>query len=484
MVVNDGYSYHTADSAVMDSSFKCLKVFTHKKVNMVLDEINFLLQKQQILLTVQSHRLNRLLVGVMTPLLEMIVSSDGDVVSNDAYEDYVAQDSALASWLLSTISSHLLSQFAGETARLFGSLKEGNDTTIVYLTCVKEVCDALASCGSAISSKEHVASNLKGLQCEYQSLMVFITTMRESLSLESICTMFVDAETQLDGFDDQVEMLPISANIAQWKDMSSGCGLYSHYKEDVVAVQYSAYEGGCSGYNSTLSLKLTPFFDRSVLKGLDGLNMLYLDQWLAISESNSNKKSLKIMRSIGEGEAMDLVHATFEITRDDLNKLRERVLSEVADSGKGLHLSTFVLTYVYVTTCMVKARGGDGDRRVLLRFTVDCKSQLNPPVPENYFCNCNRGILQVTKARDFLGEQRQIEESEIQAISVVGSPRFGVYGSDFGWGKPHKVVIISSDKNRAFSMAESRHGSGGVEVDLALKKHEMDTFSSLFLKHV
>ncbi|KAE8709987.1 Phenolic glucoside malonyltransferase 1 [Hibiscus syriacus] len=269
--------------------------------------------------------------------------------------------------------------------------------------------------------------------------------------------------------------------------------------------------------NSTLPLELIPFFDRSVLKGPDGLDMLYLDQWLALSGSDSNKKSLEITTS--GGGAPDLVRATFEITRDDLNKLRERVLSVVPHSGKDLHLSTFVLSYAYVTTCMVKARG-DGERRVLLGFTVDCRSRLNPPVPENYFGNCNRGIFQVSKARDFLGERgfvyavqkvgemvkgltekgvldgiekdltivfdvlKQMAESEIQIISVAGSPRFGVYGSDLGWGKPKKVVIVSIDKSEAFSMAESRDGGGGVEIGLALKKNEMDKFSSLFLQHV
>ncbi|GMI67536.1 phenolic glucoside malonyltransferase 1 [Hibiscus trionum] len=260
--------------------------------------------------------------------------------------------------------------------------------------------------------------------------------------------------------------------------------------------------------NSPLPPELTPFFDRSVLKGPDGLDMLYLNQWVAMSG-----KTLKITTSAGG--APDLVRATFEITRDDLKKLRERVLCTVpADSGKQLHLSTFVLTYAYVATCLVKARGGDGDRDVFLGFVVDCRRRLDPPVPENYFGNCNKSKIEVAEARDLLGENgfvyavqkvsgmvkalmergvlEGIEKSlsdafdllkemeKIQIISVAGSPIFGVYGSDFGWGKPLKVAIVSIDQHEAFSMAESRDGSRGVEVGLALKYHEMETFSSLF----
>ncbi|KAH1128737.1 hypothetical protein J1N35_000115 [Gossypium stocksii] len=274
--------------------------------------------------------------------------------------------------------------------------------------------------------------------------------------------------------------------------------------------------------NSPLPPELTPVFDKSILKGPDGLDMLYLNQWLASSwlDSDTSKKSLKITTSAGGGAASDLVRATFEITREDLKKLRERVLSKLSDSGKEVHLSTFVLSFAYVATCMVKARGGDGDRKVLFSFIADCRPRLNPPVSQNYSGNCSRPKLEVAKARDFLDENgfvfavqkasgmvkalterwvlegmekiipyfsdllKEAFESNLQIISVAGSPRFGVYGTDFGWGKPHKVVIVSIDKNGAISMAESRDGSGGVEIGLALNKHETNNFSWLFPRYV
>ncbi|KAE8703262.1 Dynamin-related protein 5A [Hibiscus syriacus] len=215
------------------------KSFTHKKINDVLDEMNFLLWKQQILLTIRSHRLERFLTGAVTTPPETIVNDDGITRVNDAYENFVAQDSALASWLLSTISNHLLPQFVGaETAaavwnivlQFFAnrsttavmslhyklqSLKKGGDSMRTYLTRVKEVCDALASCGSVVPQVEHIASVLKGLPREYQPFMAVITSMRETLSLDNIYTMLLDAETQLASLDDQLETLPMSANVAQ-----------------------------------------------------------------------------------------------------------------------------------------------------------------------------------------------------------------------------------------------------------------------------
>ncbi|XP_022773759.1 phenolic glucoside malonyltransferase 1-like [Durio zibethinus] len=273
--------------------------------------------------------------------------------------------------------------------------------------------------------------------------------------------------------------------------------------------------------NSPLPPELTPFFDRGVIKdptGLD-LDMLYLNQWLTSNGSESDTtghKSLKV--SSDKGEASNLVRATITITPDDFKKMRERLLSKSSDSSKQLHLSTFVLTLAYVTTCIVKARGGEGDRTVYLGFTADCRPRLDLPVPENYFGNCNTPIFEVLKARHFMdfengfaftaekvsnmvkgltdkgvfaGAKDKLTPvfdvakepaGSAQIISVAGSPRFGVYETDFGWGRPWKVAVVSIEKNEAISMAESRDGRKGIEVGLAFRKHEMERFFSLFLK--
>ncbi|XP_039022151.1 uncharacterized protein LOC120154479 [Hibiscus syriacus] len=94
-------------------------------------------------------------------------------------------------------------------------MKKGEDSMRVYLTRIKEICDSLASCGSLVSQVEHVVSILKGLPREYQPFMAIITITRETLSLDQICSMLVDAETQIAGFDAQPEDLPMSAHIAQ-----------------------------------------------------------------------------------------------------------------------------------------------------------------------------------------------------------------------------------------------------------------------------
>ncbi|KAH0869924.1 hypothetical protein HID58_076946 [Brassica napus] len=64
--------------------------------------------------------------------------------------------------------------------------------------------------------------------------------------------------------------------------------------------------------------------------------------------------------------------------------------------------------------------------------------------------------------------------------TVAGSTRLKVYESDFGWGRPVKVDIVSIDQGEAIAMAERREQSGGVEIGLCLKKTEMDIVLSIF----
>ncbi|KAE8712724.1 hypothetical protein F3Y22_tig00110234pilonHSYRG00057 [Hibiscus syriacus] len=157
-------------------------------------------------LVMESHRLEWLLTGALKPPLETVIGDNGEVSDNDAFEDFVAQDNALTPWLLFTISSHILSQFVSveSAAAVWTTVQQlfaNRSTTIVM--------------SFAVSHVGHVVSILKGLPREYQPFMVVITTMKETLSLDSLYTVLFYAEAQLAGFDEQLDLLPMSVNVAQ-----------------------------------------------------------------------------------------------------------------------------------------------------------------------------------------------------------------------------------------------------------------------------
>ncbi|KAG7611183.1 Transferase [Arabidopsis suecica] len=278
----------------------------------------------------------------------------------------------------------------------------------------------------------------------------------------------------------------------------------------------------CKNQDSFLPQDLIPVYDRTVIKDPMDLDTKILNAWHRVAKvftggkEPENPKSLKLLWSPEIGP--DVFRYTLNLTREDIQKLRERLKKEsssssVSSSPKELRLSTFVIVYSYALTCLIKARGGDPSRPVGYGFAVDCRSLMVPPVPSSYFGNCVSACFKMSLTAEtfmseegFLAAARMVSDSvealdenvalkipEIlegfttlspgtQVLSVAGSTRFGVYGLDFGWGRPEKVVVVSIDQGEAISFAESRDGSGGVELGFSLKKHEMDVLVDLLHK--
>ncbi|CAH2060987.1 unnamed protein product [Thlaspi arvense] len=205
-------------------------------------------------------------------------------------------------------------------------------------------------------------------------------------------------------------------------------------------------------------------------------------------------------------EIDDVVRFTFELTLKNVKKLKERAKSESTRSD--LHLSTFVVTYTYVLTCVVKTRGGDANQPVPFVYNADFRERLDPPVPMTYFGNCVMPInFSGYKVETFLGEDGFVNGVKILSdwisdlssrgaesiwelheeglkvmelgtpkLAVIGSNKCGIYGSDFGWGRPVHTENISVSENLLISMSET----WDVEIGICLKKCEMDVFNLYF----
>ena len=129
------------------------------------------------------------------------------------------------------------------------------------------------------------------------------------------------------------------------------------------------------------------------------------------------------------------------------------------------------------------------------------------PVPQEYLGNCLRPCFVEVATRDLLAAAaigaaiRALDDGEggvmagaegwfqkilslvpHRPMSVGGSPRYGVYGTDFGLGRPRKVELVSIDKTPGtVSLAEGTdEGRRGIEVGVALPEAEMARFASCF----
>ncbi|KAJ1435336.1 Transferase [Sesbania bispinosa] len=326
----------------------------------------------------------------------------------------------------------------------------------------------------------------------------------------------------------------ISLQITLFPHSGFSIGISTHHavldgKSSTLFIK--AWASICKSDENSPSLvpKLKPFLDREVIKDPNGLENLFINNWVEIASQfdpsgNSNRRSLKIMPNPSELIMDQSFRATFELTRGDLENLKKRVLSmwdmvegaepnEAIDSSKPTTLSTFVITCAYVSVCIAKAiQEAEKDKqKFAFGFTVDCRARWEPPIPENYFGNCVCSHIVDTESEDFTKEDglvivakkiyskiKKLDEKPldgvetlvfrfmamtiegIKGMGVAGSTRFGVYGTDFGWGRPSKVEIVSVDRGLTIGMTERKDGKGGVEVGLVLNKHVMDLFSTFF----
>ncbi|KAK8466256.1 hypothetical protein PHAVU_008G042400 [Phaseolus vulgaris] len=266
--------------------------------------------------------------------------------------------------------------------------------------------------------------------------------------------------------------------------------------------------------------ELLPSFDRTLVKEPAHLRPFFTENLTGFlsniyPQDNSDGRCLKILAF----PPKDAVRATFVLTGEDLEKIKRRVLSkwEVVEesnstvSSKLPNLSSFVVTCAYVAVCIAKAiHGVEREKdKFAFGFAADWRFRSEPRIPDNYFGNCVWNNLVDADPLDFLEEEgvvlvakrihRKVKmlgqetvllegfsqfvdlmKQGVQIIGVTMSNRFGVYDTNFGFGKPSKVEITSLDRNssQTFGLVESK--DGGVEVGMVMNKHAMDLFATLF----
>ncbi|KAM5586399.1 phenolic glucoside malonyltransferase 1-like [Rosa sericea] len=260
--------------------------------------------------------------------------------------------------------------------------------------------------------------------------------------------------------------------------------------------------------SSLLADDLKPCYtDRLVIEDPLGLEAIYSKQWLDMG--GPNNRSLKVWEIKSPPGS---IRATFEFTKAKIQTLRQHVKSVM--NSDSLHLSAFALTCAYTWVCLVKAEETKCEK-VFIYLSADYRSRLDPPISANYFGNCTGGCAAVAETKGLLGEDgfvvalKAISEAimglknegvlldgaeswvsklctDVQGsdriFSTAGSPRFGIYETDFGWGRPKRTEVLTIDKTGSISFSDSKNGGGGVEVGLVLEEHLMGVFASLFAK--
>ncbi|KAI4319827.1 hypothetical protein MLD38_033380 [Melastoma candidum] len=258
-----------------------------------------------------------------------------------------------------------------------------------------------------------------------------------------------------------------------------------------------------SGLSSNCSdeERVRPFHDRRIIRDTNGLESIFYRRFLS-------SNAIPTSRSI----PVDKVRGTFHLNKSQLDQLKDMVLKEA--SSKPRHISKFVVACAFVWHCWVSAqdKSPEDDQAHHLVFLADSRSRLGYPIPTNYFGNCltvrfvstsrgtligERGIVYAAKSIE--DKVKEVEEDPLKGaegwpdevaekmkpgihLVVAGSPRFKVYDTDFGWGKPRKFHRVHLDDSNGFGMSDARQGDDTIEIDVALDKSTMEKYAALFGK--
>ncbi|XP_040376944.1 phenolic glucoside malonyltransferase 2-like [Oryza brachyantha] len=219
-------------------------------------------------------------------------------------------------------------------------------------------------------------------------------------------------------------------------------------------------------------------------------------------------------------DAIERLIATYTLSKEHLQSIKDIVTGEAARRGvPPPRCTSTVAAYGVMWMCHLRATQATGEPdppnggHAYFLFLTDHRGRLEPRVPSRYFGNClgpcrasmpknGAAIATVTDGlftacsavavavdeavRREPGYWEGWPERIVEAcrngapFTVAGSPRFRVYGVDFGFGKPAKVEIVSVARTGAMSVAEGRGGSDSIEVGIALPPDGMDSFRRCF----
>ncbi|KAG4961038.1 hypothetical protein JHK82_037716 [Glycine max] len=288
---------------------------------------------------------------------------------------------------------------------------------------------------------------------------------------------------------------------------------YCHVMDDSCCSHFmKSWSSICrsGGVDFTLVEKSTPCFDREVLKDPKGLEAIFLRDYF---EERSTWKVGKTSE-VSNGNSEDYVKATIVFGREDVEGLRRWVLNQWKRSKEfntPQYISKFVVTCAFVWASLVKTRCRNDEeedvKEEFFRFAADCRDRLEHPVPKTYFGNCLTLCYAMLKREDLKGEsgfvnavkviERAVADMKSElfkdaenwresftkmfvlgsTLIVTGSPKFTVYETDFGFGRPTKVEMAHSFKG--MSLAETGDNEGGLEIGLVCTSTEYEYLISL-----
>ncbi|XP_027163384.1 uncharacterized acetyltransferase At3g50280-like [Coffea eugenioides] len=199
----------------------------------------------------------------------------------------------------------------------------------------------------------------------------------------------------------------------------------------------------------------------------------------------------------------------FHFSSETVRKLKAKVNAE----RNATEISSLQAVSAHLWRCITRARNFPSDRKTSFVMVANARSKSVPPVPEDYFGNYLRAAIATAGCGELLehglgwaawllhqevinqtgyGISHEQMESWLQSailsgsdapdpsrLLLAGSPRFNVYGIDFGLGIPVAVRTGSADKfDGKMVVSPGVEGGGSMDFEICLLPHIMTSLES------
>ncbi|KAM3370087.1 hypothetical protein ACQJBY_017766 [Aegilops geniculata] len=275
-----------------------------------------------------------------------------------------------------------------------------------------------------------------------------------------------------------------------------------------LAIGVTVHHAACDGVSSTHFLRTwawaaaacsgasapePPFVDRSIIRPRDDLYDAFTAPRLSSNDDGDGGKP-------PDSPVVQQLLATFTLSKEHLQSVKEAVAGEAERRGVPPPRATSIIAaFGFIWQCYVRAKPGT-DSPAYFLLPADHRTRLEPPVPDEYLGNCLGPCIASAPRKDVAaagadglftacaaiataidgvvrggpgywdGWMERIIEAYTAGdlpLTVAGSPRFRVYDTDFGFGRPAKVDVVSvatgEDRRdvRGRGARRRRRGGGG-----------------------
>ncbi|CAL9172858.1 unnamed protein product [Musa hybrid cultivar] len=206
------------------------------------------------------------------------------------------------------------------------------------------------------------------------------------------------------------------------------------------------------------------------------------------------------------GPAKPLVARVFSFSESTVDLIKSRANAGLPPGSKPL--STFQSLGAHMWRAVCRARALKPEDITVFVIFADCRSRVDPPMPDAFFGNLIQAIFTGTAAGLLLASppefgagmlqqvigahnadaiEKRLEEYEaapklfyysdagMNCVAVGSSPRFKVYDVDFGFGKPERVRSGSNNKfDGMVYLYPGREGGKSIDVELTLQAEAME----------